>query len=78
MGKGGFNPLWDLPEYSWDEIRKHCTKQDRWIVLHDGVYDVTDWCKKHPGGERIIGHFGGHDATVCLLARGNLRLLHSF
>ncbi len=27
---------------------------DCWLVAHDKVYDVTEWAKKHPGGDMIL------------------------
>ena len=67
MGKGGLNhPAPTLQELSWDDIQKHSSKTDRWIVIEGYVYDVTNWAKKHPGGERIIQHFAGQDATVSI------------
>ena len=32
-----------LPEYDWDEIRKHNNKSSSWIVIQDCVYDVTSF-----------------------------------
>lgn len=52
-----------VKEYTWEEIRKHKLKSDRWIVVDDNVYDVSRWCWKHPGGERIIGSYAGQDAS---------------
>ena len=57
-----------VKEYTWEEIRKHKLKSDRWIVVDDNVYDVSRWCWKHPGGERIIGSYAGQDASVSLLS----------
>ena len=50
----------------WIEIKKHAARDDRWIVIDGQVYDVTEWSKKHPGGSRLIGHYAGQDASVCL------------
>nr|WAY16342.1 front-end fatty acid desaturase group B [Urechis unicinctus] len=65
MGRGGFNrsDVQSLPEYSWDEITSHNTREDRWIVVDDCVYDVTRWGRKHPGGEKILASWGGQDAS---------------
>ena len=52
--------------FSWAEIQKHASKDDRWIAVDGYVYDVTRFQKKHPGGARIMGHFAGQDATVRL------------
>ena len=49
---------------SWDEIQQHTTREDKWIVIDNGVYDISRWQKKHPGGAKIISHFAGEDATV--------------
>ena len=65
MGKGGdSNANSDLRLFSWDEVKKHVEYDDRWIVVDGGVYDVTRWQKRHPGGAKIIGHYAGQDATV--------------
>ena len=34
------------------------------FVIDDYVYDVTKWAKRHPGGEKIISGYAGHDASV--------------
>lgn len=50
-------------QYTWDEIHRHSHKKDRWIVIDKHVYNVTDWTK-HPGGQAILNHYAGQDATV--------------
>ena len=52
--------------YEWDEIRKHNKKTDMWIVVNDDVYDVTRFRRAHPGGEKLLDHYAGQDATVSL------------
>ena len=66
MGKGGWvHPDHEgLQEFTWDEISKHSDRSDKWIVIDDYVYDVTKWAKRHPGGEKIISGYAGHDASV--------------
>ncbi|KYN07054.1 Cytochrome b5 [Cyphomyrmex costatus] len=34
-----------------------------WIVVHDNIYDVTDYMQQHPGGPEIIDEYAGKDAT---------------
>ena len=34
-----------------------------WIVLHDMIYDVTNYKNKHPGGTELIEEYAGQDAT---------------
>lgn len=68
-----------LKEYSWQEVRQHTSPKDRWVVIDDVIYDVTEWQKRHPGGARILGHYAGQDATVSAriyLFRFNTRILY--
>lgn len=37
---------------------------DRWLVIDRKVYNITKWSSRHPGGQRVIGHYAGEDATV--------------
>jgi cytochrome b involved in lipid metabolism len=50
-------------QYTWDEIYSHSKRTDRWIVIDKRVYDVTRWIK-HPGGQLVLDHHAGQDATV--------------
>ncbi|XP_058834962.1 cytochrome b5 [Topomyia yanbarensis] len=34
-----------------------------WIIIRDGVYDVTDYLDEHPGGGELITEFAGRDGT---------------
>jgi cytochrome b involved in lipid metabolism len=50
--------------FSLQEVAKHNTRDDCWIIIHGNVYDVTGYLKEHPGGaDSILVHAGG-DATV--------------
>ena len=65
MGKGtNVNQNETTRTFTWDEVHKHTSKEDRWIVIDGNVYDITRFQKRHPGGAKIIGHFAGEDATV--------------
>jgi L-lactate dehydrogenase (cytochrome) len=35
---------------SVEEIKKHASEQDCWIVVDDVVWDITDFIPSHPGG----------------------------
>jgi hypothetical protein len=52
-----------LPELSWDEVRKHRTAEDAWLVIRGFVYDVTSFLGVHPGGHEILLANLGQDAT---------------
>ncbi|UJR37612.1 hypothetical protein I4U23_030309 [Adineta vaga] len=49
-------------QYTWEEIRRHSSKTDRWIVVGKRVFDITRWTK-HPGGQVVLNHYAGQDAT---------------
>ena len=51
---------------TWDEVRRHNTRKDCWIVVNNIVYNVTNFKKNHPGGSKIIEFYAGQDATVRL------------
>ncbi|KAG0651453.1 Fumarate reductase [Hyphodiscus hymeniophilus] len=50
-------------EYSMEEVAKHNTKEDLWVVVKGVVMDVTNWLDEHPGGPQAIMNFMGRDAT---------------
>merc|ERR1719330_1600808 len=47
-----------------EEVAKHTTKDDCWVVLHDRVLNVTSFLSQHPGGELAILTFAGKDASA--------------
>jgi len=48
--------------YTMEEVAKHNTFEDCWIVYHDDVLDVSGWVR-HPGGKTLLERFAGRDAT---------------
>jgi L-lactate dehydrogenase (cytochrome) len=48
---------------SFDEVSKHNSRDDCWVIIDGNVYDVTDFLENHPGGEDIIIANAGKDAT---------------
>ena len=50
--------------YTWSEVKLHTKKDDKWLVVDGQVYNITNWVGKHPGGNRVISHYAGQDATV--------------
>ena len=49
-------------KFTWEEVRKHNTLKDLWLVIEGKVYDVTKYVPNHPGGN-IIAKNGGGDST---------------
>nr|CCA19127.1 delta6 fatty acid desaturase putative [Albugo laibachii Nc14] len=46
---------------TWDQVRAHNSPNDAWIVIHNKVYDITNF-NAHPGGSVMYTHAGA-DAT---------------
>jgi L-lactate dehydrogenase (cytochrome) len=46
-----------------EEVAKHNTPEDCWVVLNGYAYDMTDFLEDHPGGEGIILKYAGRDAS---------------
>ncbi len=53
----------DLPAYDWNDVLSHGRPGDLWIVFHGGVYDVSEWVYRHPGGPEVYLENFGRDAT---------------
>ena len=53
----------DKPVYTLAEVEKHSSRSDCWMVIHNKVYDVTNFLGEHPGGEEVLLDLVGKDAT---------------
>ncbi|XP_015248174.1 PREDICTED: fatty acid desaturase 2-like [Cyprinodon variegatus] len=54
--------------YTWEEVQKHRSRNDQWLVVNRKVYNISQWARRHPGGSRVIGHYAGEDATEVFAA----------
>eukprot|EP00177_Eucheuma_denticulatum_P002491 GFKZ01004477.1.p1 GENE.GFKZ01004477.1~~GFKZ01004477.1.p1 ORF type:complete len:896 (+),score=134.07 GFKZ01004477.1:187-2874(+) len=54
--------------FNEEEVAKHSSKDDCWIVVNGGVYDVSSYLIEHPGGAESILLNGGMDATEDFIA----------
>merc|ERR1712244_160145 len=56
-------PSWPkLKKYSILDVNKHNTDEDAWIVVHNKVYDITNYTK-HPGSHAILLRNAGSDRS---------------
>jgi flavocytochrome c len=56
-------PAQEQKEYTLDEVAKHKTKDDCWVVVNGEVLNVTNFLPDHPGGPKAILLYAGRDAT---------------
>lgn len=49
--------------YTMAAIAAHASASSCWSVIDGGVYDLTDWISKHPGGEPAIKQLCGKDGS---------------
>jgi flavocytochrome c len=49
--------------WTQDEIAKHNTEKDCWVIVNGQVLDVTKFMHEHPGGKKAILLFAGRDAS---------------
>jgi cytochrome b involved in lipid metabolism len=62
MGKGGKSDR-ALRVISREEVAKHNTEKDSWLIIRGRVYDVTNF-DTHPGGAVMYTHSGRDASSV--------------
>ncbi|KAI9832013.1 MAG: hypothetical protein M1819_004557 [Sarea resinae] len=49
--------------YSLEEVGKHTSPDDLWIIIHNKVYNISTYLEEHPGGIEVLKECAGADAT---------------
>jgi Cytochrome b involved in lipid metabolism len=53
-----------LPDYTRKQVAEHMSKETGiWVYYKDGVYDITDFINRHPGGAKRIMLAAGPSGT---------------
>uniref|UniRef100_A0A8U8AYC0 Uncharacterized protein n=1 Tax=Geospiza parvula TaxID=87175 RepID=A0A8U8AYC0_GEOPR len=67
-GGGGERRQAGMRRFTWKEIGQRNglgpAPQERWLVIHRKVYDISHFYRRHPGGARLLVSHAGQDATV--------------
>ncbi|XP_022888894.1 cytochrome b5-like [Olea europaea var. sylvestris] len=50
--------------YTFEEVSKHRSIKDCWLVIEGKVYDVSPFMDDHPGGDEVLLSSSGKDATA--------------
>ena len=52
-----------MKSFSAEDVSKHNKESDLYIIVDDGVYDLTSFLSEHPGGKKIVIKQAGKDAS---------------
>eukprot|EP00434_Breviolum_minutum_P000777 symbB.v1.2.000685.t1/scaffold41.1/size391900/2 len=63
--------------FTMEEVAKHDTPEDCWVVLHGRVYDLTKFAMGHVGGSKLITDLAGKDGTDVFEASHGENVLNS-
>ncbi|KAL9642722.1 hypothetical protein ABK040_009800 [Willaertia magna] len=53
----------NLPLMTRDDVAKHNSESDCWVICHQKVYNLTNYLSEHPGGIKLILKDAGKDCT---------------
>eukprot|EP01087_Luapelamoeba_hula_P002918 TRINITY_DN1274_c0_g1_i1.p2 TRINITY_DN1274_c0_g1~~TRINITY_DN1274_c0_g1_i1.p2 ORF type:complete len:108 (+),score=22.37 TRINITY_DN1274_c0_g1_i1:130-453(+) len=53
----------ELKEYTKEEVAKHNSTTNAWIIIKGQIFDVTKFLEEHPGGDSVLMEYAGQDAT---------------
>jgi len=64
--------------FTREEVAKHCTPDDAWIIIDGDVYDVTKFARLHPGGKQILVDYAGQDTTEDFFGLHRVEVLEKY
>lgn len=66
----------NIISFTMEEVAKHNSKKDCWLVIDGFIYDVTKFINQHVGGDQVIIDSCGKDATQTFSTRGQKNSPH--
>lgn len=63
---------------SREEVARHNTPRDAYVIIDNCVYDVTKFAALHPGGSRFLLEHAGKDATAAFFQLHRKEVLAKF
>ncbi|EST06179.1 FMN-dependent dehydrogenase [Kalmanozyma brasiliensis GHG001] len=64
-----------MAQVTVNEVQRHASAADAWLVIEGGVYDVTSYLDSHPGGKTLLLNYAGKDATQAFKAAHSTSVL---
>lgn len=55
----------------YEQLSKHSSREDLWVVIQGKVYDLTEFAQRHPGGAEVLVKVAGKDASAEFLEAGH-------
>ena len=62
-------PTPTAPRLTKEEVAKHNSTSSCYSIINSGVYDLTSWVAKHPGGQSAILGICGKDGTSAFMSQ---------
>lgn len=56
-----------IERYTLDDVKKHNTKDDAWMIFNGKVYNITPYLPFHPGGIPQLMRGAGTDGTTLVM-----------
>jgi len=71
-------PAVELRTVAWEEVNRHRSEGDLWVVFGGHVFDVSSFAKNHPGGLPVLLNGAGRDMTTAFEKAGHSDMTRMF